>query len=550
VELVASKILKKQLELVIDYDPAMPISIKGDNTRLRQILVNLLSNAVKFTDKGEVGIEISGTPGKDGYQDVHIIISDTGIGIPGDRMEHIFNSFTQADASTTRKYGGTGLGLAISKKLAEMMGGTITATSTIGRGSEFHVLIRAETLPEPCAESAEKLHDSINALMIIPGKKLPGAMERHLRARGIDVLSLPSAREALKRLEDGRAFDLIIMDLEKDWENSVFFLNQLTCLDFTTPPRVLTIGIPGMQIPGKNEKIKYAHMNKPIKPAVLHKLIQCLMSDDPESVNRDTKALFDPSAAQKRPLRILIAEDIAINQKVALRMLAHMGYRADVAANGREVMQALERQYYDLILMDIQMPEMDGIETTVQIRDRLPKEFQPFIVAVTAGAFSEDRDRCLRAGIDEFLSKPVKAEKLIEVLSRCPALQAPAHEPPPGSMIVDFTVINNLRSAFGENAQDILEEMIRLYITEAAERIANITRSLAAANYYMAAREAHGLKGSSTTIGAAMMARLAVELEGQVKSGAYDDLERLLAEIALEFEKTTRALRGLAGTPE
>jgi signal transduction histidine kinase/DNA-binding response OmpR family regulator len=429
------------LELACEIASGVPPVIISDVTRLRQILVNLLSNAVKFTEQGEVVVTVESKPlgeaksaaegGQKTYE-LHFIVRDTGIGIPPDRLGRLFQAFSQADSSTTRRYGGTGLGLAVSKRLSEMMGGTMWVESEgiPGKGSAFHFTIlatQAATMPVQSRLVGESPQLSGRSVLIVDDN----ATNRRILALqtqswGMQAQVTGSPLEALEWVKQGTRFDLGILDLHMPEMNGIELAAEIRRLSGTSTeipekelelPLILlsSLGNYGKQIPAN---LFTMCLNKPIKASTLYDTLIGIVAEQKAPAPVEVTTKLDADIAKRLPLRILLAEDYVVNQKVALRLLAQVGYRADVAANGFEVIQALERQPYDVVLMDVQMPEMDGLEATRQICARWQKGERPRIIAMTANAMQGDREMCLAAGMDDYVSKPIRVEELVQALTR------------------------------------------------------------------------------------------------------------------------------------
>ena len=410
-DLLASKAAEKRLEMIYLLDDDVPRTLVGDVTRLRQILVNLLGNAVKFTQSGEIILSVSARRVSAELLELHFTVRDTGIGISPENIDKLFLSFSQVDPSTTRNYGVTGLGLAISKRLAEMMGGKIWAESKPGQGSTFHFTIMARALDGEAAVPEFSLLRNRSVLVVAGNAALLEMLAKAVLSWGMKVRTASNYEEASKavRIEH---FDFVILDAflpDREGQSAARDLKA------AGGDRAFII----MQIPiGYNisrEPFISGWITKPVKPHQLRELIHNLLTPQDDSGSKqhlDRPRFF--RKAEEKTLRILLAEDNLVNQKVALSMLKILGYKADVAVNGLEVLQALGRQPYDIILMDIQMPEMDGLETTRRVR-KMPGK-QPFIVAMTAYAMDGDRDLCLQAGMDEYILKPIKIEELRKAL--------------------------------------------------------------------------------------------------------------------------------------
>ncbi|HLC03781.1 MAG TPA: PAS domain S-box protein, partial [Anaerolineales bacterium] len=439
-DLVAARAFEKGLDLAYVIEDEIPSGIVGDVTRLRQILLNLLTNAVKFTEKGEVVLTIGPEPeavagnsgdggGPDrGMHTLHFTVRDTGIGIPLERMDRLFQSFSQVDASTARKYGGTGLGLAISKRLSELMGGRMWAKSESGVGTTFHFTIQAEatTTIAPASRriklSDPQLQDR-RVLIVDDNVTNRRILELQVKGWGMQPYETASPLTALDWIRRGDAFDVAILDLHMPDMDGLTLASEIRQhRDETALPLILFTSL-GRRETGAEDLGFAAFLTKPIKPSQLFDALVAIFAEQPVAIQRPSSAprRLDPEMAQRHPLRILLAEDNAVNQKLAVRLLAQMGYRADVAANGLEAIESIERQKYDVVLMDVQMPEMDGLEASRQINKRWSHDERPQIVAMTANAMQGDRELCIAAGMDDYITKPIRVDELVGALDRIPA---------------------------------------------------------------------------------------------------------------------------------
>ena len=422
-DLVAPRAVEKHLDTAYVFEGDVPAAIRGDVTRLRQILLNLLSNAVKFTEGGEVVLTVSSAPRADGEVELAFAVRDTGIGLSDGAMRRLFESFSQADSSTTRKYGGTGLGLAISKRLSELMGGRMWAQSDgPGKGSTFLFTIRAPIADLPPARQRE----FVGVQPELAGKRVlivdDNATNRRVLGLqtgkwGMQSRATESPREALRWLDDGDIFDLAIIDMHMPEMDGVALATQIRERNAALP--LVLFSSLGRHEAGGVEGLFNAFLAKPVRQSQLHDtLVGLLAKDDaPRAAPTSAKPRLDPEMASRHPLRILLAEDNVVNQKLALRILQQMGYRADLASNGIEAVESVERQAYDVVLMDVQMPEMDGLEATRKICARWGPAERPRIVAMTANAMQGDRDLCLTSGMDDYLTKPIRVERLVEALT-------------------------------------------------------------------------------------------------------------------------------------
>lgn len=418
-DLVAARAAEKGLELVYYMDDRVPEMIMGDVTRLRQVLVNLLGNAVKFTENGNVTVLVDASFAKDGKVEILFDVKDTGIGISDENIGSLFQSFSQVDSSTTRNYGGTGLGLAISKRLVELMGGKISVESELGAGSTFHFSVMAES---SITKKQPHRHDSILAgkrtLIVDDNEIARKVLAKSALSWGMETIEATSRQEALDILKAEDAIDVMLLDAVMpgiEWIDSISLAREIK---ERANREVLIIMISPLGCSSVRDPSLAGWLTKPVKPLILHRLLIDLLSPSSRPMIADNAKYQTEIAVGSRNLRILLAEDNAVNQKVAMSMLKRLGYKADVAANGLEVLKALERQTYDVVLMDVQMPEMDGLEATSNIRKRELPGGQPWIIAMTAYALEGDREECFKVGMNEYISKPIRMRELQEALDR------------------------------------------------------------------------------------------------------------------------------------
>lgn len=424
-DLVAHKAGEKGLDLAYAWGDGVPVGVISDSTRVRQILVNLINNAIKFTDSGEVVVEVRLAGDHGQRKTIAFAVRDTGIGVPPDRLDTIFGAFTQADTSTTRRFGGTGLGLAISKRFAEMMGGAMWVESELGRGSTFHFTIEVEAVdgferlwPDDLATDLRGTR-----ILVVDDNDTNRVLVRgYLEKLGVRVSEAPSGQEALETLEREGSVDLALLDFHMPVMDGVELATEVKRHSATSSlPLVLlsSVGSSKECAADSAAGLFAASLTKPIKQMQLLETIARVLGGPGKRRQVARSGQIDDELARRAPLRILVAEDNHINQKVARKLLERMGYLADTAANGLEAVRALERQRYDVVLMDVQMPEMDGLEATRVIRERWNGRDRPQIVAMTANATSEDRDICMSSGMDDYLSKPVSPRDLGNALEAC-----------------------------------------------------------------------------------------------------------------------------------
>jgi len=432
VDLLAPRAAEKGLELAYRLQEELPTLLVGDVTRLGQILVNLVANAVKFTPHGEVVVSVTGRSCGPERWELHFAVSDTGIGIPPEHHGRLFQAFTQVDASTTRRFGGSGLGLAISRRLSELMGGRmwVESSGTPGEGSTFHFTVVAAAcsgLPDR-EEGRPELFAGKKVLIVDDNQSARDILLQQLAAWAMRPTAVSSATEALELLHQGMRFDLALLDYQMPLMDGPMLADAIRQLPTGQDLPLIMLSSLGAKLASDGNQFS-AWLTKPVKLSQLRAVITGVLKPSPAPPRRPHAAptLFDQDLGRRHPLRILLAEDNAVNQKVALRILERLGYRADVAANGLETLEALRRQDYDLILMDALMPEMDGEQATAAIREQWPAERQPRIIALTANVLSEDRERYLALGMDDYLAKPIRVSELCRVLNESPTR---IHPPP------------------------------------------------------------------------------------------------------------------------
>jgi len=579
-DLMASKASQKNIDLAYLIDEGTPSTILGDSTRLRQILVNLVGNALKFTEQGEVVVSVKPAKGdesvgilpiSDSHQPVMLefAVRDTGIGIPQDRLSRLFQSFSQVDASTTRRYGGTGLGLAISKHLCEMMGGRIWVESEVGKGSTFFFTVQVYPTSGKLSEYLVKEQP------LLAGKRVlvvdDNATNRQIlllqtRSWGMEATVLSSGKEALAAFDQGQQFDLAILDMQMPEMDGLMLAEKIHQLPAARHLPLIMLTSLGRLEADPREAEFSAFLTKPVKSSQLYNTLVSVLVPGEETLAEplyhrmvpDEKAsAFDEHMAERMPLRILLVEDNSTNQKLALLMLERFGYRADVAGNGVEALQALERQTYDVVFMDVHMPEMDGLEATARLRGELPAEQQPRVIAMTASAMQGDRERCLQAGMDDYVSKPISAQELAAALNRCqqerkPApperlaaepVKQPKAAPEEGEQTdLDRRSLEQLEKTLGKRYQEMLPALVETYFQDARQLLDAAQRAIEQGQADELRRAAHTLKSNSASFGALRLSRLCQELENQAKGGQLQDAGTLLSQIRQQYERSSAAL--------
>jgi PAS domain S-box-containing protein len=616
-DLLAPKAAEKGLELAYFFDPQTPSAIVGDVTRLRQILVNLIGNAVKFTETGEVTVSVvarqlgeQGSRGampnaqcpmphsqqSDRYE-IKFSVKDTGVGIPSDRLNRLFRAFSQVDSSITRQYGGTGLGLAISQRLSKLMGGKMWVESEVDRGSTFYfTIVTQSAIDEPDSEL-----DFMQAQLA--GKRLlivdDNATNRKIlmlqsESWGMLPFAASSGAEALEWLRQGERFDLVILDMQMSGMDGLTLAEAISsqpgCQEL---PLVILTSLGSLETNQSSfRKHIAASIAKPIKQSQLYNTLTQVLLGRPIRFQPTSNLTpkIDPGMAERLPLRILLAEDNVVNQQVGLHLLQRMGYRADVAGNGLEVLEALRRQSYDIVLMDVQMPEMDGLTATRHLVAARPQGNRPWIIAMTANAMQGDRELCLEAGMDDYISKPIRVEELVRVLSRFQegaegqgsrgaegvgeqgsrgageqrgrgaeagnendALTHPVvslntnsngHASPlehPIAAVLDLEAFQALEEMLGQDT--VLVDVIEHYLEEAPKLLQTLTLAVAEGNVTALEQAAHSLKSSSAMLGAIQISQLCQQLETMGEQNTLTGATELLSRLRREYETIEVALQ-------
>ena len=538
-DIVAPRASEKEIELACLLDEAVPAGIVGDAARLRQVLLNLLSNAVKFTEEGEVVLHGDAEPAGAGSYRVHLAVRDTGVGIPQDRMDRLFASFSQVDASTTRRYGGTGLGLAISRRVVELMGGAMWVESEEGKGSTFHIALTADEADVPARILARE------GLPVLSGKRLlvvddnatnREIVSRQARSWGMRPVAVEHPFEALALIAAGELFDVAVLDMQMPEMDGLTLAREIRRHRQELPLLLVTsLG----HLPEARSATDFAaQLTKPLKPSQLYDALMGVLAVDAKTPAPTEDGSDGKSVTSS--LRILVAEDNAVNQKVALQLLERLGYRADVAWNGLEVLDALERQPYDVVLMDIQMPELDGLDASRRICERWSSGVRPRIIAMTANVMPEDREACFSAGMDDYLAKPIRPEELARALGHVRPLgeRAEASSVDAG-VTLGAAALESLREIGGN---DFLAELIDEFLAEAPALLATLRRSLEQHDADETRRAAHTLKSNGATFGAEDFSEFCRELEERARDGRLVGADELPDRIEREYARLQRAL--------
>ena len=577
IDLISPRAREKKIELLVHIEANTPRAIIGDETRLRQIIVNLLGNAVKFTEAGQVEIFVRAEPletkehnpgdlqNSRRYRFV-FSIRDTGIGISPEKMQRLFQPFSQGDASTTRRYGGTGLGLVISKRLIEMMHGRIWAESQEGVGTTFTFSIEVDTsnnlAVQTRAEAPFDLRDKI-ILIIEDNATKRRILTLQLQAWNMNPRATGSISEALHWIAQGERLDAAIINYDSLIGVSTDANKLLKDLySGTALPIILLISSEFEAPEPEIQTLLAAQLEKPFKASTLYNALINIFGSEIEEIlqNPDISPQFDPQMGVRNPLRILIVEDNDINQHLMLLLLERMGYRADIAANGIEALQALQRQFYDAVLMDVQMPEMDGLEATRRIRQEFSSSDQPRIIAMTANAMRGDREVCLAAGMDDYISKPIRIESLVSCLNRCPSRDVREHHrsganqfaaPEAGSSalledgvpLLDMVELLKLQENLGDKSELMLPPLLASFYRQAERLITELRQALAASRLEDLRRVAHTLKSNAATFGARRLEAVARKLEDDARQENTARARDLIDLAEAEYRRARAALQ-------
>ena len=567
-EILAIKAEEKAIDLIVRYAPGSPRHFVGDVGRIRQVVTNLANNAIKFTGEGRVMINVECDNQTEKQATMRVSVEDSGIGIAEDRLDSVFAEFTQADPSTTRKHGGTGLGLTISKQLIELMGGSIGVSSRLGEGSTFWFKLLLPMDPEPAVvpTPGTSLAD-VRVLIVDDDEISRRVLAEQITSWGMRADTLSSGEEGLAVLRraqaDGRPYQVAILDYQMPGVDG-----ESLGIDIKSDPLLrgtVLVMLSSLSQGRDEERISKAgfaaYMLKPVRQSLLMDTLVTVWAAHKEGLSTGlvTRYTLAKAAAagsdlpaqtdQPAGARVLIAEDNIINQKVAQRMLEKLGCQVQVVANGKEAVEMLELVPFDLVFMDCQMPEMDGYEATAEIRRRESDSSHIPIIAFTAHAMRGDRERCLAAGMDDYIPKPVKSTDLRRVLREWQGSATAAAETQPGSKenedsgeSIDQAVLDTLRELNEDGEPDIVTELIDLFLRDTPPRLAALKDAIREGDVQALSQNAHTLKGSSANLGATRLASLNAELHSQASDGSLEGAGRLLAQLDNEFERVRHLL--------
>ncbi len=551
--LMSARAREKRLDMAVFVSPDARGTYRGDPSRVRQVLLNLLGNAIKFTETGGIGIKVTvrlGDTDPGGKIPLRFEITDTGIGMPESMRERLFEQFSQLDSSVTRRFGGTGLGLAICKQLVELMGGQIGVESRLGSGSTFwfeipfqrcrKALVDRDQLPEHFKTLRTLIVDDVPMNIDILG--------RQLTALGIAVTSAPDAFAATAELErawsQGKPYDLVFVDHMMPGMAGDTFVKRLRTMPHLAETKVVIATSAGRHAIANAADLRLeAIMEKPIRNQDLMDTLANIYS--PRTAEPAQTATSAPPLALSGhgALSILLAEDNKINQKFAMALLSRAGHRVTIANNGHEAVDLLRRQEFDVVLMDIQMPELDGVQATRQIRKLpSPKNRIP-IIAMTAHAMAGAREQYLAEGMDDYISKPVSPNLLLEMLDRIAAQPTDKPAPRASRPVRNFEELAGLNRIVETLAREPVEEMVRLFMAELPQQVGAIRTALSVGNMTGAGREAHTLTGTAGNLGIESVSLAARRLGDALRGGARDKVERAAQELAATGETALEDLR-------
>ncbi|MCW9050558.1 MAG: response regulator [Deltaproteobacteria bacterium] len=566
-QMMAHRAHAKGLELIVDIAADLPASVSADPSRIRQVLTNLLSNAIKFTDQGEVVVQARKGEDRTDPLQICFSVSDTGIGMSADEQGNLFQPFSQADESTTRKYGGTGLGLAISRQLVEIMGGTISCRSNHGQGSEFwfNLPMKKSTGTRIVAKAPADELKGFRSLIIDDNATNRQLLAKQMMSWGVEQSSAASGIEGLTLLHQAVAekkpFDLVILDMHMpnmDGLEVARLIKKDTNLSETKLVMLTSVGIRGDAQLAKKAGIKI-YLTKPVRQIDLYNSLVALMKGDQA---QGDELITQYSLEKERPCfkaNVLLAEDNMVNQQVAKGVLRKLGCQVDLAMNGSEALSLAEENQYDIIFMDCQMPRMDGYEATGGIRQHeiIKGAERTPIIALTANALSGDREKCLAAGMDDYISKPFGQDRIAKILEtwipgnlqvqpqQTPESLKRATPPMEGSQnnLIDPAALENIRSLQTDGADDILTRIIEIFIADTPGQLLKMRQAVKHKEASIIRNIAHSLKSSSANLGATSLSALLKDMEEKGRQNYLQGAEELINRIETEFNLALPLLR-------
>ncbi|MBC7857006.1 MAG: response regulator, partial [Pirellulaceae bacterium] len=508
VKSLAQRAHAKGQELAQDIHYDVPEWVLGDSGRLRQVVINLVNNAIKFTPHGEVVVLLNLQAERDGRWELLFCVRDTGIGIPPDKVDRVFEAFEQADTSTTRQFGGTGLGLTIVRRLVEIMGGRVWVESELGKGSKFLFNVFLEDCPDPPDEVDAPHRTAVRGtrvLIIDDNATNRRILEEVVTSWDMIPTAGSSVDEALTLLHEavsaGRRFELLLTDINMPGRDGFDLIEQVRKEPQLAETAIIVL-TSGERSDDSRKCDKYDVAQRLLKPVKQSELFDAIVAALGGEEREDAGSVHDEEAPASRPLRILLAEDSLVNQKLAVGLLERHGHELTVANNGREAINALGRGKFDIILMDVQMPELDGLAATRQIREREQSTGRHIpIIAMTAHALKGDRERCLASGMDEYVSKPIRERQLLaamrlvvgdELSESVSRIISYDREDKPSEGVMDWAAA--LKTCGGDHA--LLRDIVEAFLEEEPRRVAEIRQAIDGSNFELLGRAAHTIKGS------------------------------------------------------
>jgi len=552
IDILSSKAAEKNLDLLYFVKPGVPEFLVGDITRIRQILVNLIGNAVKFTSIGEVCVSVGYEEVNDDYARLKFSVKDTGIGISSDNINKLFQSFSQVDTSTTRKYGGTGLGLAICKRLVQLMGGDIHVESTENKGSDFIFTIDvkiAAKIPDGCKIMDNNEFAGKKVLIVDDNEEQLDMLNQQFSQWGIVTSSTTSPDEALNWIKENKKFDAAVIDMIMPAVDGLTLGREIRKYkSIKELPAVLLSNSAKVESFDIINNIFNSCTAKPLKHGQLYEQMKKLFTET-DVVFTPHKAEVDNNIAAKYPLQILVAEDNTINQKLFLRFLSKLGYTAEAVANGIEVLRILRQKKYDVIFMDVQMPEMDGLTATERILEEYKNDYKPVIVAMTANAMPGDKEICFTAGMQDYISKPVTFETVKSVLlnwgGKVNKTVNTGESAKSETPVIDYSAIDTLNSLDEDGGPGFLNSMIELFYSDTPSLVDAIRKNAAEKNFTGLTTSSHSLKGICLNIGTKALAECCLKLELKGRNSDPENLQELVAELDKLYSLTCTELKKL-----
>ncbi|HVO36480.1 MAG TPA: response regulator [Gemmatimonadales bacterium] len=550
--LLGARAFEKGLELVADLAPDLPPQVRGDPGRLRQVLTNLVGNAIKFTASGEVVLRAEPVWADGERVVVQFVVRDTGIGIPSDKLELVFQEFAQADTSTTRRYGGTGLGLAISRRLVRMMGGELSAESVEGRGTSFRFAVRLQAVRGALAPLSALSTDALvgaRVLVVDDNATNRQVVRRFLEDAQAVVAEAADAWAALSALraatDAGAPFGLAVIDGHMPDVDGFALAQRVRGDDQLAATRLMMLTSAGRRgDAGRCEELGITgYLTKPVSRMEMLEAAIAVLVGEPQGGRLVTRHTI---AESHRQLRILLAEDNLVNQQVARGLLVKRGHAVDVVSNGREALEALRAARYDVVLMDVQMPEVDGLEATHRARAMPGCEKIP-IIAVTAHAFAEDRERFLAAGMNAVVTKPFKAHQLFAAVESLAAEEPAAGAGPPAGAGKPFDVATLRAALRDEGIEEMLDVLVPTFLQEAPGRVAAVEDAVRSGDGERLRQAAHAYKSSARQLGAAALGDVLQALERAGKDGDLAEAGRLVGVMRREHERACEVVAAAAG---